>query len=85
METGLEVLKGLRSAGFDGSIICLTGQGNEYIAKEVIREGADDYLSKRDISADSLTRTIASAKTRREQGKRVSQVKTHSGAAAGAR
>lgn len=70
METGLDVLKGLRSAGFAGfagAIICMTGQGSEYIAKEFIREGADDYLPKRDINPGSLSRAIAGAKARREQ------------------
>jgi PAS domain S-box-containing protein len=44
--TGLELLKLLRSGGDETPFIFLTGQGNEEIAAEALRSGADDYFTK---------------------------------------
>jgi signal transduction histidine kinase len=59
--TGLDVIKEVRQAGNDTPIIMLTGQGDERIAADVIRAGADDYLVKRDITPDMLRRAVANA------------------------
>lgn len=59
-ETGLEVLKEIRSAGDKRPVIVLTGQGDEMIAAALIRAGADDYLVKDNITSDGLRRSIHS-------------------------
>ena len=43
---GLDVLSALRERGFETPFIFLTGQGNEQIAAEALRAGADDYFTK---------------------------------------
>jgi PAS domain S-box-containing protein len=43
---GLQVLKELREAGIETPFIFLTGQGNEKLAVEAFRFGANDYFSK---------------------------------------
>ena len=43
---GLELLTNLRKADFTIPFIFLTGQGNERIASEAFRSGADDYYTK---------------------------------------
>ena len=60
--TGLELLKSIRQSGDDRPIVVLTGYGDERIAAEIIREGADDYLPKAQISSESLARAISNAR-----------------------
>jgi PAS domain S-box-containing protein len=43
---GLELLKELRDNGYDVPFILLTGQGNEEVAAEALRCGANDYYTK---------------------------------------
>lgn len=57
--TGLQVLHDLRSRGVDCPVVVLTSQGDEYIAVDMIRNGADDYIVKQDLSPEMLTRTLA--------------------------
>ncbi|MGE3539621.1 MAG: response regulator [Candidatus Tectimicrobiota bacterium] len=42
-------------------VVLLTGQGSEQIAVQAMHYGAQDYLAKRDLSADLLYRTITHA------------------------
>lgn len=56
--TGLAVLGELRSAGHPHPVIVLTGEGNEYIASEITRAGADAYLVKDDLGTDRLRETV---------------------------
>ena len=58
---GVEILKRLRAADAFLPIIMLTGQGNETIAVQAMKEGAQDYLVKSTILPDLLHRTITSA------------------------
>ncbi len=60
-KTGLEVLKDLRSSGYLGPIIVLTGHGDEHVAAEIMRAGADDYLVKGALSAAVLSRSMMHA------------------------
>ena len=60
-KTGLEVLKDIRSSGYLGSVIVLTGHGDEYVAAEIMRAGADDYLVKSLVNASVLTRSMMHA------------------------
>ena len=59
--TGLELLGQVRSGGFIGPIIVLTGQGDEAIAAQIMRAGADDYLIKDLIAPDVLDRSVKHA------------------------
>jgi signal transduction histidine kinase len=63
---GLELLTQLPLGGrTDGQapppVIVLTGQGNEAVAVEAMKAGAQDYLVKDAISAQSLSRAVANA------------------------
>lgn len=56
--TGVELLGQLRAAGIRCPVIVLTGQGDEYIAAEISRAGADAYLVKDDLNTDRLPETM---------------------------
>jgi signal transduction histidine kinase len=58
---GLDVLKSIRERDAFVPVIMLTGQGNESIAVQAIQEGAQNYLSKAALAADTLDRAIVSA------------------------
>lgn len=51
---GLEALKEIRSQGIDIPIIMLTGQKDEHTIVELLKEGANDYISKSDITPEML-------------------------------
>ena len=56
--TGLEVIREMRKLGLLQPVIVLTGQGDEYLAAEITRAGANAYLVKDDISTSRLPETI---------------------------
>src|SRR5262245_36058751 len=58
---GLMLLREARANGIDTQVIVLTGRGAEEVAVEAMRAGAADYLSKTNISAESLERTVRHA------------------------
>lgn len=58
---GLGVLKQIREMDKFLPVIMFTGQGNEAIAVQAIKEGAQDYLVKSAISPELLHRTITAA------------------------
>jgi two-component system cell cycle response regulator len=64
--TGLDVLRTLRNSGDQRPIIVLTGKGDERIAAATMREGADDYLVKEDLNADTVYRSLRFVLTRFE-------------------
>ncbi len=43
---GLKILKDIRKEGYDIPIIMVTGQGDEMVAVESIKQGAQDYIIK---------------------------------------
>lgn len=53
-QTGLEVLQQMRKSGHFQPVIILTGAGDEYLAAEVTRAGATDYINKDDLEPDRL-------------------------------
>ena len=59
--TGLEVLADIRAAGNDVPVITLTGQGNESVAVEAMKLGAQDYLAKSDMTPEALHLAIDNA------------------------
>jgi len=63
-ESGVEVLRMIRDSGDDRPVIFVTGRGDEYVAAESARYGADDYLSKSNIQPGPLKRVIEGATER---------------------
>jgi len=59
--TGLDVLTDIRASGNDVPVITLTGQGNEAIAVEAMKRGAQDYLVKADLTPEALRLAIDNA------------------------
>ncbi len=55
---GIEVLRYLRSKYPFVPVVMLTGQGNENIAVRAMQEGAQNYISKATITAESLQGAI---------------------------
>lgn len=55
---GLELLRELRTRGYDCPAILLTGQGDQEVDIEAMKTGAADYLVKSQISAANLERSI---------------------------
>lgn len=60
-QTGLEIITELREAGDTRPVVLLTGAGDERLAAEAMRLGADDYLNKNLLSPASLSRSILAA------------------------
>lgn len=56
--TGLELLRDARELGCHSPMILLTGQGDQEIDVEAMQAGASDYLTKGQISAPMLERSI---------------------------
>ncbi len=56
--SGLEVLRALRSQGFQRPIIIFTASSGTDVAVELLRSGATDYVSKQDLNPEVLTRAI---------------------------
>ena len=59
--TGLDLVRTIRAHGDIRPVVVLTGQGDEYVAAEITRCGADDYIVKSDLSPDLLRRAIDNA------------------------
>lgn len=60
-DSGLDVLTALREEGYDNAIIMLTGQGDERVAVEAMKRGAQDYLLKDGVTHVVLRRAISNA------------------------
>ena len=69
-ESGLDVLRHIREAGNDVPVITLTGAGDESIAVESMKSGAEDYLVKGAVTPETLEiavkRAIDAVRVRRE-------------------
>ena len=59
--TGLDVLADIRASGNDVPVITLTGHGNEAIAAEAMKRGAQDYLAKAGLTSEALRLAIDNA------------------------
>lgn len=59
---GLEVLKKIRDKGIDTPVIMLTGQTEEHIIVELLKEGATDYISKYNLTAETLRLSFENAR-----------------------
>jgi len=60
-DSGLEVLTALRDEGYDHPVIMLTGQGDEQVAVDAMKRGAQDYLVKDAVTSVVLRRAISNA------------------------
>ncbi|HEX8522307.1 MAG TPA: response regulator [Tepidisphaeraceae bacterium] len=58
---GLTVIRELRNEGVSTPIIVMTGQGSEQLAVEMMKAGANDYLSKSRFSLAHLAQAIRAA------------------------
>lgn len=70
-KSGLETLKEIKAKNIKIPIVMITGQGDEAVAATLIKEGALDYLPKREGYEDSIPlivrNTIAEFKARQER------------------
>jgi signal transduction histidine kinase len=64
---GVTILKCLRETGSDTSIIMMSGHGNEELAVECMKNGADDYISKPFAPEDMLQKIERALAHRQER------------------
>jgi PAS domain S-box-containing protein len=55
---GLQLVKYIRNHKLPVALIVLTGQGDEQLAVKSMKAGANDYLSKSDITSEELSRRL---------------------------
>ncbi len=65
-ETGIDLLVRIKDSPHPPIVIMVTGMGNENVAVNAIRKGADDYLVKNDVATDRLFEMISDAVRARE-------------------
>lgn len=63
---GLEFIKEFKKTIMDTPIILITGQGNEKIAVEALKNGAFDYILKNELSEKLLNKSILKAIGKRD-------------------
>src|SRR5262245_47136642 len=64
---GLQLLRDAREQGITTEVVILTGYGAEEVAVDAMKAGAADYLSKTNITPESLERTVRHALALGEQ------------------
>ncbi len=64
--TGLDTVQGMRVAASDLAIVVLTGHDDDALAAQALEAGAQDYLSKGQLDADTLRRAVRHAIVRRK-------------------
>lgn len=60
-DTGIGVLERLRQRRLEVPVIALTGLGDAYVARDLMRHGADDFLVKGDMNPEALRGAIERA------------------------
>ena len=60
-KNGINILRTIRANFPYLAVVMLTGHGNEAIAVEVMKSGAQDYIIKNNINKESLYRTVSRA------------------------
>src|SRR5687768_16737515 len=60
-KNGVHILRTIRANYPYLPVVMLTGQGNEGVAVEVMKSGAQDYIIKDNINKESLYRTVSRA------------------------
>ena len=71
IDTGLEFLRQMREAQDHRPVVVLTGQGNEYVAADMTRAGADDYIVKSDLEPMILEQVLRQAMDKVEKALKV--------------
>lgn len=66
---GLDALRTVRDAHRELPIVVVTGQADEQIAVDALREGAQDYIVKEQLGQSNLTRVIRYAITRMDRAR----------------
>jgi len=70
-KSGLETLKEIKSKNIEVPVVMITGQGDEAVAAKLMKEGAFDYLPKRENYEDSvpimIKKTIAEFRSKLER------------------
>ncbi len=61
LQTGIDLLEQVREVGCEAPIIFLTGQGDQETAVQAMKSGATDYLTKNNLSAENLFKSIRHA------------------------
>jgi CheY-like chemotaxis protein len=56
--TGLDFLDEMRKEHYDTDVILITGQGNERVAVEAMKRGANDYVTKEEISSEHFADSV---------------------------
>lgn len=75
-ESGLEILKKLCEANLFLSIIMMTGQGNEAVAVQAMKSGAQHYLIKSEMKPDMLHNAVRAAIEHSALGRKISEQET---------
>lgn len=70
---GVAVLEEIRTFNPFVAAVMLTGQGNEMVAVDVMKAGAQDYFVKSSIAQDGLERAIAHAITQQDLASKLEQ------------
>jgi signal transduction histidine kinase len=70
---GIEILKRIRPKYPHLPVILLTGQGNEAIAVQSMKEGAQDYITKATITPETMGRVIRTAMEHSALQKRIAE------------
>jgi DNA-binding response OmpR family regulator len=68
---GLHCLKELRVRDAKVPVIAISGMASLEIAKELVECGADDYLNKSDLSANSLAKSVREVLSRWDAWKKL--------------
>ncbi len=61
IQTGIDLLDQVRDAGCEAPVIFLTGQGDQETAVQAMKSGAMDYMTKNNLSAETLFQSIRHA------------------------
>ncbi|RJP86124.1 MAG: diguanylate cyclase [Desulfobacteraceae bacterium] len=71
---GFNFLEMLHKSSIETPVIVVTGQGDEIIASQIIRKGACDYLPKKGITKEILSRSVLNVLENARFKKEVSQM-----------
>lgn len=74
-QDGLTFLQDIKRKDPFTPVVMLTGMGNEKLATEAMKCGAQDYLSKNDVSQGSLKRVVRNALERAQMLKKIDEQK----------
>lgn len=72
-QDGLEVLREFKGGSLHVPIVILTGQGNEAVATEAMKNGAQDYLPKGNLTAEALVRSVCNTVERVRMLRRIEE------------